>query len=235
MMSRLAPLLSFALMALIVATAHAQQPTRTEVWDLKLGTKAAVLPDEFTDYACGTNGGAPSTLLNGFGDFRRCRPEPDGLREVYFRYDDELEYWAKANDFATEIQRFSGTKVYDFPVVLSARFDDQGVLAGIRIVSDPRDTSRDREEAYLLRNFLTSRYGREGWDCMDLPPDEGETPVGRTFIKQRCRKTVEDGAVARFEARYYRKKGQAQYDPQSGRETEGQFESIVRFELTRAR
>ena len=109
------------------------------------------------------------------------------------------------------------------------------MLAGIRVVSDPRDTSRDREEAYLLRNFLTSRYGRDGWDCMDLAPEEGETPVGRTFIKQRCRKTVESGAVAQFEARYFRKKGQAQYDPQSGRETEGQFESIVRFELTRAR
>ena len=66
------------------------------------------------------------------------------MREVYFRYDDELEYWAKANDFATEIKKFSGTKVYDFPVVLSARFDERGTLAGIRIVSDPRDTSRDR-------------------------------------------------------------------------------------------
>ena len=31
-----------------------------------------------------------------------------------------------------------------------------------------------------------------------------------------------------------RKKGQTQYDPHSGRETEGQFESIVRFELTLA-
>ena len=121
MIARLAQYLLSVCMALGVAgaLARAQQPTRVEVWDLKLGTKVEALSDDFADYACGTNGGAPSTPLTGFSEFRRCRPDADGLREVYFRYDDELEYWAKANDFATEIQRFSGTKVYDFPVVLS--------------------------------------------------------------------------------------------------------------------
>ena len=212
-----------------------ERPARAEVWDLELGTGVEKLPDAFTDYACGTNGGPPSIPLKGFGDFRRCRADAAGLHEVYFRYDDELEYWAKANNFATEIERFSGTKVYDFPVVLSGRFDDRGVLMGLRIVSDPRDSSRDRDEAYLLRNFLTARYGRDGWDCVDLSADEGETPVGRTFIKQRCRKTVDGPALAEIEAHFFRKKGQSQYDPQSGRLTEGQFESLTRFELTLAK
>jgi hypothetical protein len=221
------------LLAAMAAHAQAQQrPTRTEIWDLKLGGSLTDLPDDFTDYACGTNGGPPSLALTGWRDFRRCRPEPDRLREIYIRYDDELEYWAKANSFATEIQKYSGTKVFDFPVVLSARFDDTGILKGIRIVSDPRDTSRDREEAYLLRNFLNARYGREGWDCVDLAPEDGETPVFRTFIKQRCKKTVEGGALARLDTNYLRKKGQAEIDPQTGRQTEGQFESLVRFDLT---
>jgi hypothetical protein len=216
--------------------ANAQgQPTRVEVWDLKLGTPVAALPDEFADYACGTNGGPPSIALEGFRDFMRCRPEPNGWREVYFRYDDELEYWAKANNFATEIKKFSGTKVYDFPVALSARFDEGGVLAGIRIVSDPRDTSRDREEAYLLRNFITARYLREGWDCAELAPEDGETPVFRTFIKQRCRKMVKPNVLAELQTNYFRKKGQAEIDIRSGRQTEGQYESTVRFELTLVR
>ena len=209
-----------------------QPPARAEVWDLKLGTSVAQLPDAFADYACGTNGGPPSVPLSGWKDFRRCRPDAQGLREVYFRYDDELEYWAKANNFATEIERYSGTKVYDFPVTLSGRFDEAGLLKGLRIVSDPRDTSRDRDEAYLLRNFLTARFGRDDWQCEDLPPEEGETPVGRTFIKQHCRKTMEGGAVADLVTRFFRKKGQSQYDPQSGRTTEGQFESLVHFDLT---
>ena len=220
----------------LVGTAGAQQrPSQFEIWDLKLGTPADKLPDEFTDYACGTGGGPPSIALTGWKDFRRCRPEPSGLREIYFRYDDELEYWAKANNFSTEMRKYSGTKVFDFPVVLGARFDEQGILAGIRIVSDPRDTSRDREEGYLLRNFLNARYGREGWDCVDLPPEDGETPVFRTFIKQRCKKTIEGGAIAEMQTTYLRKKGQAEIDPQSGRQTEGQFESMLRFELTAAR
>jgi hypothetical protein len=228
------PFLIVGLIGLLAVdtTAAQQRPTRFEIWDLKLGTLVGDLPDEFTDYACGTGGGPPSMALTGWRDFRRCRTEPDGLREVYFRYDDELEYWAKANQFATEIRKFSGTKVFDFPVVLSARFDERGVMAGIRIVSDPRDTSRDREEAYLLRNFLNARYGREDWDCADLPAEDGETPVFRTFIKQRCRKVVEGGAVAELATNYLRKKGQTEVDPHSGRMTEGQFESLVRFELT---
>jgi hypothetical protein len=228
--------LGFLVGSLTAGSLQAQQrPTRAEIWDLKLGTAVDALPDEFADYACGTNGGPPSVPLGGWKDFPRCRPEPNGLREVYFRYDDELEYWAKANNFATEIRKYSGTKMFDFPVVLSARFDDRGILAGIRIVSDPRDTSRDREEHYLLRNFLTARYGREGWDCVDEPPEEGETPVFRTFIKQRCKKALEGGAVAELQTNFFRKKGQAEIDARTGRTTEGQFESLVRFELTLAR
>ena len=94
----------------VVAAASAQTPgqplpSRAEVWDLKLGTPATALPSGFGEYACGTNGGPPSQPLSGWGDFRRCRLEPSGLHEVYFRYDDELEYWAKANDLPTEIER----------------------------------------------------------------------------------------------------------------------------------
>src|SRR5690349_4786412 len=95
------------LIAGVAGTALAQQrPSRLEIWDLKLGTPVADLPDEFTDYACGTNGGPPSVALANWREYRRCRPDAVGLREVYFRYDDELEYWAKANNFATEIQKY---------------------------------------------------------------------------------------------------------------------------------
>src|SRR4051794_38813381 len=210
---------SLLLICALASAALAQQaPTRLEIWDLKLGTPLADLSDDFTDYACGTGGGPPSVAITGWKDYRRCRPEPNGLREVYFRYDDELEYWAKANNLPTEIERFSGTKVYNFPVVLSALFNESGILAGLRVISDPRDSSRRREEAYSLRNFLTSRFGRDGWDCAELPPEEGEGPVARTFIKQHCRKLA--AGVGRLDLRthYFRKKGQSQFDPRTDRE-----------------
>jgi hypothetical protein len=210
-----------------------ERPPRLEVWDLTLGSRAEQLPDEFVDLACGTNGGPPSVPLNGWSEFRRCRPEPSGLREVYFRYDDELEYWAKANNIADQMEQYAGTKTYGFPVVVSALIDAQGLLGGIRVVSDPRDTSQNRDEAYLLRNFLNARFGRENWQCQDLALEGGETPVDGVFVKQRCRKQIDDKTSATLATRYLRKPGQSRLDPQSGRETSGQFESSARFELVR--
>ena len=62
------PLLLLSCLAGLIAweagpTNAQQRPTRGEVWDLKLGAAAGTLPDEFTDYACGTNGGPPSVPL----------------------------------------------------------------------------------------------------------------------------------------------------------------------------
>src|SRR4249919_3584950 len=120
-MPRIAMPLAGVLVGLaVVASALAaptERPRRLEVWDIPLGTRVAQLPDEFVDYACGTNGGPPAAPLNGFAEFRRCRAEPSGLREVYFRYDDELEYWAKANDLIAQMEQYAGTKTYGFPIV----------------------------------------------------------------------------------------------------------------------
>jgi hypothetical protein len=224
-----------ALGAPIAAAAPADgiRPARLEIWDLKLGTRVAELPDAFIDYACGTNGGPPSTPLAGWRDFARCRGEPSGLHEVYFRYDDELEYWAKANHLVAQMEQFSGTKTYGFPITTSALIDDQGVLRGVRVVSDPRGDTQNRDEAYLLRNFLNSRFGRESWTCERLLPEDGETPVMGIFIKERCRKEIDADTTASLVTRHLRKTGQSQFDARTGRETAGQFESNVRFELVR--
>ncbi len=211
------------------------RPTRLEVWDLQLGTQLEALPDEFVDYACGTNGGPPATPLNGWREARRCRPEASGLREIYFRYDDELEYWAKANNLLRQMEQYAGTKTYGFPITVSALIDDGGVLRGVRVVSDPRGDTQNRGEAYLLRNFLTARFGRDGWACESLPPEDGETAVDGIFVKERCRKELAGGTTAALTTRHLRKAGQAQFDPRTGRETAGQFESAVRFELVQGR
>jgi hypothetical protein len=223
-----------ALLAGAAGVAVAQdRPVRLEIWDIAFGARVEQLPDEFVDHACGTNGGPPSAPLGGFADFRRCRAEPSGLREVYFRYDDELEYWAKANNIADQMEQFSGTKAYGYPIIASVLIDSAGVVAGIRMVSDPRDTSQNRDEAYFLRNFLTARFGRDSWRCEDLPLDNGETSVDGVFVKQSCRKEIDALTSATLNTRYLRKAGQSRFDPRTGRETAGQYESTVRFELVR--
>ena len=190
------------------------------------------LPDEFTDYACGTNGGPPSIPLAGWRDFRRCRPDAQGLHEVYFRYDDELEYWAKAHRARTLIAQYAGTKVLDFPVIVSGLFDEGGALAGLRIITDPQASPQDRKQAYTLTNFLKARYGSEGWNCTDASPAPGETPVGNLYINQRCAKRANADMRVVIETKFFRKPGQAEFS-NSGKLTIGQFESLTRLELLR--
>jgi hypothetical protein len=199
---------------------------------LKLGTPVSALPrDAFVDYACGSDGGPPQQALGGWSDYDKCPPEQNGLREVYFRYDDELEYWAKAHRARTLIAQYAGTKVLGFPVILSGLFDASGTLAGLRIVTDPQTSPQERKEGYTLSNFFKARYGGDGWDCTDTPAAAGETPVGSLYINQRCAKLKGDMRAV-LETRFLRKPGQAEFSG-SGKLTVGQFESSTRLELLR--
>jgi hypothetical protein len=208
-------------------------PARADVWSLKLGTPAAAVPSiDFIDYACGSDGGPPQRPLSGWSDYGKCPPEADGLREIYFRYDDELEYWAKAHRARTLIAQYSGTKVLDFPVILSGLFDASGTLAGLRIVTDSQASPQDRKQAYTLSNFFNARYGSDGWDCIDTPAAPGETPVGTLYINRRCTKQAGGDMRVVIDTKFLRMPGQAEFSS-SGKLTVGQFESSTRLELLR--
>src|SRR5262249_16833835 len=79
------------------AKAASGQQVSPKIWDVQFGTPVSELPEEdFVDPACGTNGSAPGIRIDSFDQFERCRAESSGLREVWFRYDDEMEYIARA-------------------------------------------------------------------------------------------------------------------------------------------
>jgi hypothetical protein len=237
---------AIGLLALVCSTlAGAQQQQRLTVWDLKLGQDIAAQPApmEYRGFACGSNGGPPRQQLSGFADFARCRAEPNGLHEVYFEYDDELEYIARARDLEREIARWAGTTELNFPVVVSALFDSAGVLKGVRIVTDPRPERREhtnearvrgRDEAYVFGGVMAPRHGIEpARDCTSLPPAEGETPVGDVFVKQACEKIdPQRGQKIVIRANYFRKPGQSGVNPHlPGELTQGQYESTARLEI----
>jgi hypothetical protein len=230
---RFAEWLALVLISLVpVGPVEAQdRPKRLTVWDIHVGAAASEIPDEFINYACGTNGGPPSIPLANFAEFRKCRPDANGLHEVYFEYDDELEYWARALDLKEEIRMYAGTTAYEFPVVASVLFDDSGLARGERLVTDPRQQlSRDRNEFWILADFIRHRFGDDGWQCNDLPPDEGESPVGSNFIKSHCEKTS-GGLHLILEQRYFQKKGQQFLDPYTGKPRSEDYESATRFEM----
>jgi hypothetical protein len=227
------------------ALAVAQPMRRATIWDLKVGAPIAEQPSpsEFRGFACGSNGGPPRAPLTGWGDFKRCAAEPDGLREVYFEYDDELEYIARAHDNDREISRWAGTHEVTFPVITSALFDDAGVLKGIRMVTDARPEHKNditeanrkkREEAYTLGTVMASRFNIDpAQDCEAAPPAEGESPVGSLFVKRVCERN--DPAAGRrivVRVNLFRKPGQSGYNPQLPTQlTQGQFESSARVEI----
>jgi hypothetical protein len=225
--------IAFVVAALAVAGgAGAQtQPDPGEIHGLKLRLAAqAMTLDGWGQLACGSDGGPPRQELDAWSDFKKCRPEASGLREVAARFDDEDEYVAKAFGEPAYAGRQTGTRVAGHPVVLSALFDDGGILRGIRMVSDPRATPAERRMAHLLGVAVINRYGADGWNCADFPPAEGESAVGGVFIKQRCDKTMPE-RVLTVETHFLRKSGQHDVDPETHEYTQGAFDSWTRFEL----
>lgn len=234
-------------LALFCAAAAAQQAElkRATIWDLKLGQPLAAQPspDDFRGFACGSNGGPPRRPLAGWSGFKDCPAEANGLHEVYFEYDDEYEYIARARNLEREIARWAGTTEAGFPIIVSALFADDETLKGLRIVTDPRpehrvDTAeadlKSREQAYLLGRRLAARFDIEAArDCTALPPANGESGVGDLFVKQSCTRTDAAGhrRMALF-VNFFRKPGQSGRNPQMASQlTTGEFESSARLEM----
>jgi hypothetical protein len=202
-----------------------------EIHGLKLGLKAqAMTLDGWGELACGSDGGPPRQEIGAWSDFKGCRAEANGLHEVYARFDDEDEYVAKALGEPGLAGQRIGTRVAGHPVILSALFDDGGVLRGIRMVSDPRATPAERRMAHLLGDAVIERYGADEWTCTDLPAADGESAVGGVFIKRRCAKTL-PGRALTVETHLLRKPGEHDVDPDTHEYTHGEFDSSTRFEL----
>ena len=203
------------------------------VWDLVLGAHATELPvDQFTQFACGTNGGPPSTRLGDWRDYQICPAEPDTeLREIYFEYDNELELWAKANSLLTQAALYQYTSISSVPVIASGLFDENGFLAGLRLVTDPRISSELRAAAISLSGFLRARFEGVDWIRKDLPRIEGEQPFQGRYEKQRCEASWEQGVSLVLETHNYRRPGQLLFDPVLNRPTEGAFWTETRFEM----
>lgn len=211
--------------ALILAasTAALAQEVPPKIWDVPFGTPITSLGIDFAEPACGTNGGPPSVVLASFADFAQCATEPDGLREVWFRYDDTLEYLALALRDQVQTVKLAMTKVGDQPAILSFLVDDEGHIRGYRAYTDPAADPRLRYNNQLASATMRAVLGTS-WNCSDLPKAEGEGPIEGIFVKQRC-ELDGDGFHASNETRFYLKPGQAVVDPATGKPMLNAFES----------
>jgi len=115
-------------------------------------------------------------------------------------------------------------------VIISVLVDKDGVIDGIRIITDSRAEIRERRRAASLSDTLKSRFG-DKWQCVDNPPADGEVPLSGMFINQSCKKSNSQQDTMALDTRYLRKKGQKSRDPATGKRITGAFESLTRFEL----
>jgi len=212
-------------------TAVAQSHAR--VFDVELGGPVSALPaDEWVDPSCGTDGGPPSIVLEGFSDFARCPVEArTGLREIWFIYDDEWEYIARAYRDPTEILSYSANVFFAQPIITSLMVDDAGLVQGYRVITDPRAPIEVRMEASLLYMIFRGQFTEAPWQCTDLPREEREHPIDGRFLKASCEMVSEKHFVA-VEGRHLLKPGQDVREvPRSLTQARGDFESSARLEV----
>jgi hypothetical protein len=198
-----------------------------------LGITVAELPvSDYVDPACGTNGGPPARVLKGFADFAQCPVEAKtGLHEVWFRYDDEMEYVARARRSDALVKQYQANSLAGEPIITSLLIDDMGRVQGYRIVNDPRVDADTRLNAFGIGDLFKG-MAAPGLQCTDLPAAEGERPIEDWFVKEDCDSNV-DGLVTHIETRRYYKPGQFAVDPNENRLTQNEFESSARLEIYR--
>jgi len=198
-----------------------------------MGTPITALGPDFVEPACGTNGGPAGAALNSFADFASCAPDASGLHEVWFRYDDALEYMALAYRNPVAAMQNRRTAINGQPAIMSLLADDAGAVRGYRIFTDPRAPERERYEAHVAAATFRALFGTD-WTCTDLARLAGEEPIEGTFVKQRC--SVETGTrTATVETHFYLKAGQKLIDPVTGKDNINAFASDARLEVLERR
>jgi hypothetical protein len=158
---------AFALSAL----AHAEDID--DLRGVRIGMTIAELPDSgYRDFACAT---APPKPLAGWSEWRVCAPDAAGARALRVAYDRPGQ---------------ENTLIAGHPVDLTLSFDDGGLLARILIETDNHVPRYLHKKAYLFGLQAKARYGADDWDCRDQAAAVGEEPIGATFLKQHCEKSL---------------------------------------------
>ena len=169
------PLLVFA-----VQFACAQVDRSSDLGDLFIGMPIRAIPNAgYIDLSCVDDA---SRKLRSWSESSECPLGMDQLRAVRFEFDP-----ATSRD---------GTSIAGHPVILTALVDDSETLAGLKINTDPGARPYMRKKAFLLGAQVKSKYGSEGWICMQRGQEAGEGAVGGVYIRESCRKTLQ-GPLAR--------------------------------------
>ena len=179
------------LLMMALQAAPAQQFSGNDLRDIRIGAKVADLPAVgYVDFSCPADVNAKPAGWSGWQD---CPAGPDGLHELRFGYDP-----------ATSRE---GTIVAGHPAVLAALIDKDGVVAGLKVETDPKARLYLRKKAFLFGPQVMARYGEHGWTCTQGKLAAGEESIGGVHVKEKCTKTT-SGRALTIERSLFRKAGQ---------------------------
>jgi len=130
----------------------------------------------YANFAC-----VGERTIAGWLEWRNCVADAGGLHGIRFDY-----------DLATSRE---GTIVGGHPAILTMLVDDSGIVAGLRIETDPHARLYKRKKAFLLGLQVKSRYGDEGWTCREGEPSGSEQPLGGVFVKESCTKALQGRSI----------------------------------------
>ncbi len=172
-----------------LSAARGSEPV--DLRDIRVGMFLKDLPDAgYVNFSCAAE---PAQKLSGWESWQQCPAGADGTHAIRFGY-----------DVATSRE---GTIVAGHPAVLTLLVDDQASVAGLQIDTDPKARLYIRKKAFLLGMQAKSRYGSEGWACMQVQPNAQEEPIGGVYVNERCAKAVTGRSVV-IERRLFRRADQ---------------------------
>ena len=184
-------LLLLACFLSIASTVRAQTAPKYDLRDVTVGMRVRDLPDTgYVNLICAMRS---ELKLKGWSDWRNCPADEEARRSIHFEFDPETSR--------------DGTLVAGHPAVLAIGLDSEGTVAELNIKTDPKARLYLRKKAFLLGVQVKSRYGSEGWDCVEHQPTPEEQPVGGVFVSETCKKSVQ-GRFLTVERDLYRRSDQ---------------------------
>ena len=150
---------------------------------------------------------------------------------MWFIYDDEWEYIARAQREERIINRYSANTFFRQPIITSLMIDEAGLVQGYRVITDPRARPEVRIEGFMLSGPFKGMFSDAPWACANIPRGERQEPIEGIFINTVCELRSE-AHVVKLEVHHFLKPGQDLRNIQRHLEVEaGEFESSTRLEV----
>jgi hypothetical protein len=129
--------------------------------DFKVGTNIDLVPERgYVNLKC-----EDQTEISKWSSFKKCKKNSNNNYIIKFEYDER---------FAVT-EEYEGTQVAGHPVLINVAIDERGILQEININTDPTAPFYFRKQSHLLWLRVKSRYGSQGWECV-----EGKGPMPGT-------------------------------------------------------